>query len=375
MFLGTPRTPRQYSGSPERHRLCNDDRNSILIAVMECGLALEHATLRLRADKEVVITAVEPESMRHFTANVLHTAHPLQFASSALRSDKEVLLIAVSHHQHWLDSGGRPRNVMELISPDLRTDPEIVSAAAQSSGIWVDPNRKKGANVSESVPGRGEFQHLLAAVPADVLNEEIAISAVKHSDSGLAFKFLPDHFKSNPKVALAAVKHGVCTDQDGEMVDHVLMYASDELRNDHLLNVNAIIAAGAAGNSSKAIGALFELLPEALRQCPEFNTDLIVSGFPLMLKYAPLEIRDNKAVALAAVSADGCALEHVSQALKYDVGVVEAALQQTHRAQMFVPKDYDDQRERVAVSYTHLRAHETVLDLVCRLLLEKKKNT
>ena len=29
----------------------------------------------------------------------------------------------------------------------------------------------------------------------------------------------------------------------------------------------------------------------------------------------------------------------------------------------------------VAVSYTHLRAHETVLDLVCRLLLEKKKQT
>ena len=29
--------------------------------------------------------------------------------------------------------------------------------------------------------------------------------------------------------------------------------------------------------------------------------------------------------------------------------------------------------EQSAVSYTHLRAHETVLDLVCRLLLEKKK--
>ena len=28
-----------------------------------------------------------------------------------------------------------------------------------------------------------------------------------------------------------------------------------------------------------------------------------------------------------------------------------------------------------SVSYTHLRAHETVLDLVCRLLLEKKKIT
>ena len=30
-------------------------------------------------------------------------------------------------------------------------------------------------------------------------------------------------------------------------------------------------------------------------------------------------------------------------------------------------------KTREAVSYTHLRAHETVLDLVCRLLLEKKK--
>ena len=27
------------------------------------------------------------------------------------------------------------------------------------------------------------------------------------------------------------------------------------------------------------------------------------------------------------------------------------------------------------VSYTHLRAHETVLDLVCRLLLEKNKKS
>ena len=33
-----------------------------------------------------------------------------------------------------------------------------------------------------------------------------------------------------------------------------------------------------------------------------------------------------------------------------------------------------DLETKIAVSYTHLRAHETVLDLVCRLLLEKKKN-
>ena len=32
-----------------------------------------------------------------------------------------------------------------------------------------------------------------------------------------------------------------------------------------------------------------------------------------------------------------------------------------------------ERRALEPVSYTHLRAHETVLDLVCRLLLEKKK--
>ena len=32
-----------------------------------------------------------------------------------------------------------------------------------------------------------------------------------------------------------------------------------------------------------------------------------------------------------------------------------------------------DRGGTATVSYTHLRAHETVLDLVCRLLLEKKK--
>src|SRR5450759_5985558 len=34
----------------------------------------------------------------------------------------------------------------------------------------------------------------------------------------------------------------------------------------------------------------------------------------------------------------------------------------------------DLSERNIAVSYTHLRAHETRHDLVCRLLLEKKKN-
>ena len=45
---------------------------------------------------------------------------------------------------------------------------------------------------------------------------------------------------------------------------------------------------------------------------------------------------------------------------------------------MYSVKHYLEERDKrlrplLSVSYTHLRAHETVLDLVCRLLLEKKK--
>eukprot|EP00657_Telonema_sp_P-1_P003605 TRINITY_DN1854_c0_g1_i1.p1 TRINITY_DN1854_c0_g1~~TRINITY_DN1854_c0_g1_i1.p1 ORF type:complete len:192 (-),score=11.75 TRINITY_DN1854_c0_g1_i1:11-586(-) len=39
----------------------------------------------------------------------------------------------------------------------------------------------------------------------------------------------------------------------------------------------------------------------------------------------------------------------------------------------YVPEMPDYGERITTVSYTHLRAHETVLDLVCRLLLEKKK--
>ena len=56
-------------------------------------------------------------------------------------------------------------------------------------------------------------------------------------------------------------------------------------------------------------------------------------------------------------------------------------------AQMFENMNEDERKEfddspgdklvfiNAPVSYTHLRAHETVLDIVCRLLLEKKKET
>ena len=55
-------------------------------------------------------------------------------------------------------------------------------------------------------------------------------------------------------------------------------------------------------------------------------------------------------------------------------GIVTGGLAGLYYGYEDIPSNWIDQIIR-AVSYTHLRAHETVLDLVCRLLLEKKKQT
>jgi len=56
--------------------------------------------------------------------------------------------------------------------------------------------------------------------------------------------------------------------------------------------------------------------------------------------------------------------------------VLEYEQQHLELMQKWIVESYEKimRQEFYAVSYTHLRAHETVLDIVCRLLLEKKKN-
>ena len=78
-------------------------------------------------------------------------------------------------------------------------------------------------------------------------------------------------------------------------------------------------------------------------------------------------IRDS----LTGAGFGGCTVSLVVNACV--PAVVDALQREVARRTGLTPQIYLSGAE--AVSYTHLRAHETVLDLVCRLLLEKKKNT
>ena len=59
---------------------------------------------------------------------------------------------------------------------------------------------------------------------------------------------------------------------------------------------------------------------------------------------------------------------------KREVAKQQAAIQQQVDLRVKQEREAIKAKALKAVSYTHLRAHETVLDIVCRLLLEKKKS-
>src|SRR5665811_2287009 len=118
----------------------------------------------------------------------------------------------------------------------------------------------------------------------------------------------------------------------------------------------------------------------------QVHLDNFTGPFDLLLSLISRHRLDITEVALAQVTDEFIAaarqaedsdspwgLGHLSEFL-----VVAATLLDLKAARLLPATDVDDAEDlemleaRDPVSYTHLRAHETVLDLVCRLLLEKK---
>ena len=90
---------------------------------------------------------------------------------------------------------------------------------------------------------------------------------------------------------------------------------------------------------------------------------LIILLFFLMIRRPPRSTLDRSSAASDVYKRQITDYAALAEKSKYFNG---AEIEETVKEAMFL--SYVE-----AVSYTHLRAHETVLDLVCRLLLEKKK--
>ena len=84
--------------------------------------------------------------------------------------------------------------------------------------------------------------------------------------------------------------------------------------------------------------------------------------FFLMIRRPPRSTLDRSSAASDVYKRQGVALP----------GGREAGARRLAALEPHLRRQQQPEHGAAPVSYTHLRAHETVLDLVCRLLLEKK---
>jgi hypothetical protein len=183
----------------------NNDKEIVLAAVSNEGMALQFASRQLQNDKEVVLAAVHQNGLSLRYADdfcedkevVLAAVHQnglaIKWASLDLQNDKEVVLVAVNQD-------GLAFNHIY----DLREDKEVILAAVSQNGL-----------VLKNIIGKFRLDKdvVLAAVNEDgnslvyanhfFDDDEIVFAAVKQN--GMALQFASDRFKKDPYMVKLAM--------------------------------------------------------------------------------------------------------------------------------------------------------------------------
>ena len=248
-----------YTASDLRDNAANAaDKEIVLSAVHNYGLALKYASKELQSDREVVLAAVNKNGCA------------LEFASKELRSDRKIVLAAVNKNGCAL----------EFASKGLRSDREVVLAAVKSSGFALKyaPTELQSdrALVLAAVNSCGfALQYASTELQSD---REIVLAAVNDTPSSLAFA--SEELRSDQEVVLAAVNN------DG----YALKHASKELRSDRDFVLAAVNNWGCA----------LKWASEELRS----DRDVVLAAlnnYGEALRFASQELRSDPVVVLAAV--------------------------------------------------------------------------
>ena len=109
-----------------------DDKDVVMAAVHQIGTALYFASDELRNDKDVVLKAVQQNGMT------------LRYASERLRGDKDVVMAAV-HQYEWAliyaSKELRDDFASLYVSPRLKQDQDIQKAAGLEPDIKQEPEK------------------------------------------------------------------------------------------------------------------------------------------------------------------------------------------------------------------------------------------
>ena len=142
-----------------------DDREVVLHCVKNCGDAIEHASARLRGDKEIILAA---------TTEFWHSATVLNLASTELQDDRDVVLHCVK----------RRGDAVKHASARLRGDKEIILAAVKE---WMQVLRHKCSSLAST-----ELQD----------DREVVLECVKNG--GDAIKHASARLRGDKEIILAA---------------------------------------------------------------------------------------------------------------------------------------------------------------------------
>ena len=278
-----------------------NDREFMLALLAYNGTYLEHASEELKADKEVIMAALQSGY-----------SLPYEHVSDTLKTDKDFLLEIVS-----LDAF-----CLEFFSEELKQDEQIVLAAAKHFGdaaleFGAEKFKTNKNIITEAVKSSGKALSFLAENEKN--DKNLVITAVKHH--GYALQYASEELRNDKDVVITAVGHN----------GNALQYASEELQNDKDVAMAALI------NSTEA----FKYISERLQSDKEFILHAIgqkdVDAFDddldsYISDNIPEKLKSEKDFVLQMVSVNGMALGCVADELKVDKEVVTLAVKNNGKA-------------------------------------------
>ena len=332
--------------------LALDDTRVGLAAVQLNGRNLQYLSDRLRADKSIIDAAlkqtpyavqyVSPKLMadRDFVEGLIRAGNETAFkhASEDLRNDKDMALLAVSK-KHF---------AYAYIGDSLKQDKDVAIAALQS-GYYRDGNfSSPGGWIAKELMADPEIAHY--AIETDTFNFTYLPEAMQHDKEmalktvelyGHALRLMPDEFKADKDVVMAAVKQ---RPSDGRIV----------------------------GEADSALRADKDFMMQVIQVSPN------------SFKQATKELRADKEFAVEACKlSNGAMYLYIDESLYQDVDVAVAAIQNSdYHLPTFTPEvrsvieaarnAVENEFLRVDVNYTETHRNAVANELLRQGFHERK---
>jgi hypothetical protein len=249
----------------------SNDREIVLISVMNKGFSVRHASNELQNDYEIMMAAVkncgmslqfastELKNNREIVcAAITNDAFAWNYASPELKHDREIVLIAIAYEK--INPYNCPEPIFSKISPELQHDREIVLAAVAKSGDLIKHTSHELKNDREivltAIKNNGyAIQHL-----PDTLRDDYEIGLEAITNTTVAIKKISENLVNSRMIAMTVLKRGKYTSYvpkhfktDSNTLYHYMSngYTIDEVLT-KISNDNELVLASLSHNTKKS---------------------------------------------------------------------------------------------------------------------------